>query len=182
MNTKNILFICGGAFDGLEKTVARRVGKQQLGFNAPALNMSKKSVGELLDMTDPRDLLEYGLIPELVGRLPVVSSLHELSREALLRILKEPKNALTRQYEKLFQMEKVKLEFTPEALDAIVELAEKRKTGARALRSILEEAMLDVMYDIPSRKGISKCTITPEVIKEKKPPVLQMKKRQRKSA
>jgi ATP-dependent Clp protease ATP-binding subunit ClpX len=182
MNTKNILFICGGAFDGLEKGVARRVGKQQLGFNAPALNMSKKSVGELLDMTEPHDLLEYGLIPELVGRLPVVSSLHELSKEALLRILKEPRNALTRQYQKLFQMEKVKLEFQPEALDAIVELAENRKTGARALRSILEEAMLDVMYDIPSRKGISKCIITPEVINEKKPPVLQMKKRQRKSA
>jgi ATP-dependent Clp protease ATP-binding subunit ClpX len=182
MNTKNILFICGGAFDGLEKRIARRVGKQQLGFNAPASSLSKKSVGELLDMTEPQDLLEYGLIPELVGRLPVVSSLHELSKEALLRILQEPTNALTRQYQKLFQMEKVELEFQPEALVAVVELAEKRRTGARALRSILEEAMLDVMYEIPSRKGVSKCVITPEVIREKKPPVLEARRRRRKSA
>jgi ATP-dependent Clp protease ATP-binding subunit ClpX len=182
MNTKNILFVCGGAFGGLEKIVARRVGKQQVGFNAPASNLSGRPIGELLDMSEPDDLLEYGLIPELVGRLPIVSSLHELPKEALLRILCEPKNALTKQYERLFKMEKVKLEFTPEALDAVVELAEKRKTGARALRSILEEAMLDVMYDIPSRRGVAKCIITPEVITDKKPPELQLKKRQRKSA
>jgi ATP-dependent Clp protease ATP-binding subunit ClpX len=182
MNTKNILFICGGAFDGLEKVVARRVGRQQLGFSAPVSNLSSKSIGEILDLTEPMDLLQYGLIPELVGRLPVVSALHELSKEALLRILCEPKNALTRQYQRLFQMEKVKLEFTSEALEAIVELAEKRQTGARALRSVLEDAMLDIMYDIPSRKGIAKCIITPEVIREGKPPELQMKKRQRKSA
>ena len=182
MNTKNILFICGGAFDGLEKITARRAGKKQLGFNAPASNLSKKTIGELLEVTQPQDLLEFGLIPELVGRLPVISALHELPKEALLKILTDPKNALTKQYQMLFKMEKIKLEFTPEALDAIVELAVKRKTGARALRSILEKAMLDVMYDIPSRKGISKCTIIPEVITDKKSPVLESRKRQRKSA
>jgi ATP-dependent Clp protease ATP-binding subunit ClpX len=182
MNTKNILFICGGAFDGLEKSIARRLGKQQLGFNASTEAISRKSIGELLESTEPQDLLDYGLIPELVGRMPVLSALHELSQEALLRILTEPKNALVKQYQKLFQMEKIKLEFEPESLNAIVELAEKRKTGARALRSILEDAMLDIMYDIPSQKGVKKCTITKDVIKEHKPPVLEMRKRQRKSA
>jgi len=182
VDTRNILFICGGAFDGLEKIVARRAGKKHLGFNAPSTNMLGKNIGELLDMTEPEDLLQFGLIPELVGRLPVVSALHELPREALLAILTQPKNALVKQYEKLFEMEHVKLEFAPEALEAIVTLAEKRKTGARALRSILEETMLDVMYDIPSRKGIGKCIITEEVVTEKKPPILEPKKRQRKSA
>jgi len=182
LHTNNILFICGGAFDGLEKVVARRAGKKQVGFNAPANLLSKKKIGEIFEMTEPDDLLEYGLIPELVGRLPVVSALHELSSEALLQILTKPKNALVKQYAKLFEMEDVALEFTPEALKAVVELAEKRKTGARALRSILEDTMLDIMYDIPSKKGVSKCVITPEVVTERKLPILESKKRQRKSA
>jgi ATP-dependent Clp protease ATP-binding subunit ClpX len=182
MNTRNILFICGGAFDGLEKIVARRAGKKQLGFNAPAENLSKKTIGELLDLTQPEDLLQYGLIPELIGRLPVVSALHELSTEALLAILTVPKNALTKQYQKLFEIEKIALEFTPEALEGIVRLAEKRKTGARALRSILEETMLDIMFEIPSKKGIAKCIITDEVVATGKQPIIELKKRQRKSA
>jgi ATP-dependent Clp protease ATP-binding subunit ClpX len=182
MNTGNILFICGGAFDGLEKIVARRAGKQQLGFRTLSTSLSGKSIGEILDLTEPDDLLQYGLIPELVGRLPVVTALHELSADALLRILTEPKNALTRQYKKLFDMEKIELEFAPEALDEIVKLAEKRKTGARALRSILEETMLDMMYDIPSRRGVVKCVITPEVVTENKPPIIETKKQRRKSA
>jgi ATP-dependent Clp protease ATP-binding subunit ClpX len=182
MNTRNILFICGGAFDGLEKIVARRAGKKQLGFNAPAESLLKKTIGELLDLTQPEDLLQYGLIPELIGRLPVVSALHELSTEALLAILTVPKNALTKQYQKLFEIEKIALEFTPESLEAIVRLAEKRKTGARALRSILEETMLDIMFEIPSKKGIAKCIITDEVVATGKQPIIELKKRQRKSA
>jgi ATP-dependent Clp protease ATP-binding subunit ClpX len=182
MNTRDVLFICGGAFDGLEKIVARRAGKKQLGFNAPATNISSNSIGEILNLTEPEDLLEYGLIPELVGRLPVVSALHELSEEALLNILTEPKNALTKQYAKLFQMEDIELEFNQDSLKAIVKHAQKRKTGARALRSVLEEKMLDIMYELPSKRSIGKCVITSEVINEKKPPILETRKRQRKSA
>lgn len=182
MNTKNILFICGGAFDGLEKIVARRIGKQQLGFSSKKTVLARQTIGEILERTEPQDILEYGLIPELVGRLPVVSTLHELSKEALKQILLEPRNALTKQYQKLFDMENVKLEFTDDALDAIVEIAEKRKTGARALRSVLEDAMLDVMYDVPSKKNVAKCTITAESVRDKKSPILETKGSRRKSA
>ncbi len=182
MNTKNILFICGGAFDGLEKIVRRRIGKQQIGFTGEALSISSKTIGEILEHTEPEDILEFGLIPELVGRLPVVSTLHELSREALRDILVKPRNALTKQYQRLFGMEHIELEFQDDALDAVVELAVKRKTGARALRSILEEAMLDLMFQVPSEKDVSKVTITADVIKSKKPPIIENQKRRRKSA
>ena len=164
INTRNILFICGGAFDGLQDVVLRRIGKKTLGFGAEKVSVDAKKTGEVLEHTQPEDLLSYGLIPELVGRLPVICTMHELSAEALRTILTEPKNAVIKQYVKLFKMDGVELEFEEGALTAIVEKARKRKTGARALRSILEENMLDIMYDLPSRENIVKCIITEDVI------------------
>src|SRR5438876_906114 len=164
VNTKDILFVCGGAFEGLEKIVERRVGQKMLGFGADIKSRKEKDIGQLVAMVEPEDLLRYGLIPELVGRLPVVGVLDSLDEDSLVRILTEPKNAITRQYQKFFDMEGVKLDFTEDALRAIAQLAIKRGTGARGLRAVIEDAMLDVMYDIPSRADVIGCTISKECV------------------
>jgi ATP-dependent Clp protease ATP-binding subunit ClpX len=172
VNTKEILFICGGAFEGLDRIVESRVGKKTLGFGADIKSKSERKVGELLAQTEPEDLLRYGLIPELVGRLPVVASLDQLDESALVQILTGPKNAIIRQYQRFFEMEGVKLEFTPDALQLIARLAMKRGTGARGLRAVLEDAMLNIMYDIPSRMEVVGCLISREVIEKGAPPLL----------
>jgi ATP-dependent Clp protease ATP-binding subunit ClpX len=176
LNTKNILFICGGGFDGLEKIVQSRVSQKVMGFGASISSRHKKEKGEILKLVESEDMVKYGMIPELVGRLPVICSLDELDSDQLLQILTEPKNALIRQYQKLFQMEGVKLEFANEALKAVVKIAQKRGTGARALRSVIEEAMLNIMYELPSRKDVDGCNITEETIISKAPPVYRNKK------
>lgn len=170
INTKNILFVCGGAFDGLEQIVANRIGKQGMGFGADLHNKKLKNISELLKNTQPEDLLQFGLIPELIGRLPIDCIFEELSEDALYSILIEPKNALTKQYKKLFELDDVELEFTEEALKLIVSISMKRKTGARALRAIIEEIMLDIMFYLPGLKDVKKCVITEEVISKKKEP------------
>jgi ATP-dependent Clp protease ATP-binding subunit ClpX len=176
INTKNILFICGGAFEGLEDIIARRVGKKAIGFNAEAQALNRLSKGELYAMVEPEDLLEYGLIPELIGRLPVVSSLHELDAAALKSILTKPKNALVKQYQKLLELDNINLTFKDQALDAIVEMARKRNTGARALRAIIEEVMLDIMYKLPSLPSVESCTISKNTVLKKEEPLLTFKK------
>ncbi len=176
INTKNILFVCGGAFEGLEDIIARRVGKKAMGFNAEARSINKLSRSDLYSMVEPEDLLEYGLIPELIGRLPVVSSLKELDEVALKSILTEPKNALVKQYKKLLEIDNINLEFKDPALHAIVEKAKKRNTGARALRAIMEEVMLDIMYKLPSLAGVQSCTISKETVVGKKEPLLTFRK------
>ncbi|UCG61797.1 MAG: ATP-dependent Clp protease ATP-binding subunit ClpX [Candidatus Zixiibacteriota bacterium] len=171
INTTNILFICGGAFDGLEKIIARRVGKKTVGFEAETIHINEHSE-EIFEHVMPADLMNYGLIPELVGRIPVTAALHALDEEALLSILTEPKNALTKQYTRLLQMEGVTLRFEPKALKAAVRIAQERKTGARALRSIFERAMLDVMYDIPSMNDVAEVVVTERTItKGEKPKI-----------
>jgi ATP-dependent Clp protease ATP-binding subunit ClpX len=174
IDTRNILFICGGAFDGLEKIVARRIGKKVVGFKAESRTVSA-GIGELMTKVEDEDFLEYGLIPEIIGRLPVVCSLHDLDRHALLKILTEPKNALVKQYQRYFELEGIELEFGPDALEAIIDLALKRKTGARALRSILESAMTEIMYEIPSLPDIKRCVVTSEVIEKGARPELLRK-------
>jgi len=164
INTKNILFICGGAFVDLAEIVQRRVGKNPIGFSAEIVNKKEYDEDLLLAQVEPDDLRKYGLIPELIGRIPVVASLHTLGKEALLKILVEPKNAIIKQYKKLFAMEGVSLEFDPAALDYVVEEAVQRQTGARALRSILETHMLEIMYSLPSRDDIVRCYITRETL------------------
>lgn len=164
VDTTNILFICGGAFAGLENIIGQRLGKKSMGFGAEVRGKKDFKLGELLGQVGPADLLKYGLIPEFIGRLPVVATLEELDEEALISILKEPKNALIKQYQKLFEMEKVTLRFTDGALVAIAREALKRKTGARGLRSILENAMLEIMYDIPSQDRVKEVVINEEVI------------------
>jgi len=173
IDTSKILFICGGAFDGLNKIIARRVGKKQLGFNIEHSNVDVDDIGGIFKHVEPVDLLEYGLIPELIGRLPIIATLHELSDEAMLKILTEPKNALVKQYQKIFEMEEIELEFTPEALDEIVILARKKKTGARALRSIMENALLDIMFEAPSYRNVKKITITDKTIKDNAAPIIE---------
>ncbi len=169
VNTKNILFILGGAFDGIDKIVAARINKNKMGFARDVKD--KKEDEELLKFIQPEDLLKYGLIPELIGRIPVVAPLHQLSEEAMRSILTDPKNAILKQYKKLFLMEGVELEFDKFALDAIVEKAMIKKTGARALRSIVEEFMLDIMYELPNRKDVEKCIITKDVLEKGKEPI-----------
>jgi ATP-dependent Clp protease ATP-binding subunit ClpX len=159
IDTTNILFICGGAFDGLEKVIRNRSEKSGIGFGAEVVSPSDRSVGELLRDVEPEDLIKFGLIPELVGRLPVVATLDELSEEALVQILVEPKNALIKQFQRLLRMEAVELEVRPDALAAIARRALKRRTGARGLRSIVEGALLDVMYDLPSQKNVVKVVL-----------------------
>jgi ATP-dependent Clp protease ATP-binding subunit ClpX len=172
INTTNILFICGGAFVGLEKIIQERMGKKVVGFGTePAMTDSKK-IGDTLKTLQPQDLIKYGLIPEFVGRLPVVATLDELGEGALIRILTEPRNALVKQYQRLFSFDNVKLKFTEKACSSIAREAVKRKTGARGLRAILEEVMLDVMYEIPSRTDVKECVITEEVITRKEKPIL----------
>ena len=172
VNTKDILFICGGAFEGLDKIIEKRVGLKTMGFGATIHSKQERTTGELLAQVEPEDLLKYGLIPELVGRLPVIGTLDSLDEAALISILTEPKNALTKQYQKFFDMEGVKLDFTEEALATISRIAMKRGTGARGLRAVLEESMLDVMYDIPSRLDVIGCTISNEVVLGQAPPLL----------
>jgi ATP-dependent Clp protease ATP-binding subunit ClpX len=159
IDTTNILFICGGAFDGLEKVIRSRSEKSGIGFGAEVLSPTDRSVGELLRDVEPEDLIKFGLIPELVGRLPVVATLDELSEEALVEILVEPKNALIKQFQRLLRMEGVELEVRPDALAAIARKALKRRTGARGLRSIVEGALLDVMFDLPNRKNVVKVVL-----------------------
>ncbi|MFU8926796.1 ATP-dependent protease ATP-binding subunit ClpX [Acinetobacter puyangensis] len=173
VDTSNILFICGGAFSGLEKIVQQRHEKGGIGFTAEVKNKDEaKKLGELFREVEPGDLIKFGLIPEFIGRLPVIATLEELDEEALVQILTEPKNALTRQYQYLFEMEDVDLVFEPEALRAVAKKALERKTGARGLRSILENILLDTMYDLPSKKDIGQVTITEKVITEHAAPLL----------
>jgi len=172
VDTTNILFICGGAFVDLEDIIARRVGFNTLGFGAEIKSKKQKRIGELLSQVQPEDLLKFGLIPEFVGRLPVIATLNELNPDDLIRILVEPKDAITRQYKKLFEIENVKLKFTEGALKAIAQLAVERKSGARGLRAILEETMLDIMYEIPSRHDILECLISEDVVLKKEKPLL----------
>ena len=164
IDTTNILFICGGAFVGLEKVVKRRTGTKSMGFGARVVSDPKKNVGEILSTVQPEDLLRFGLIPELVGRLPVIATMDELAEADLIRILREPKNALIKQYQRLFELDNIKLRFTEGALTAIAREALKRKAGARGLRSVMEEAMLDVMFELPSDPDALECVISEEVI------------------
>jgi ATP-dependent Clp protease ATP-binding subunit ClpX len=170
IDTTNILFICGGAFVGLESIVERRTAKKPMGFAADIVSRTERNLGKLLELSQPEDLIKFGLIPEFVGRLPVLATLHELSEDALVQILTRPKNALVRQYQRLFDFENVKLEFTEEALHAIALQAIERKAGARGLRSIIEHIMLDVMYEIPSQTNIKKCIVNEDVVHGKVPP------------
>ncbi len=172
VNTTNILFICGGAFVGLDDVIKQRIGKKTLGFGAGVAGDKDKKIGDLLSLVEPEDLIKYGLIPEFVGRLPVVAALDELDEAALVKILTEPKNALIKQYQKLLSFDNVRLKFTESALKAIARKATQRKTGARGLRAILEEVMLDVMYEIPSQKGIKECVINDDTVTRKEKPLL----------
>jgi ATP-dependent Clp protease ATP-binding subunit ClpX len=171
INTRDILFICGGAFEGLETIIQRRIGRNPVGFGSDMLHPGGEESDSQLLHVEPEDLLRFGLIPELIGRLPVISALHPLSREGLRTILTQPKNALVKQYQKLFEMEGVELAFDHDALDAVVEQAMKRGTGARGLRSILERAMLEIMYALPSKQDVSRCFITSDTIETGAEPV-----------
>ena len=172
VDTSNVLFLCGGAFVGLDKIIEARVGRSGMGFGAEIKRREERRVGDLLTMIQPEDLLKYGLIPEFVGRLPVIATLHDLDEAALVRILREPKNAIIKQYQKYFDLEKVRLKFTDDAVAAISREALKRGTGARGLRAILEEVMLEIMYDLPSIEGLKECIITREVILNHERPLL----------
>ncbi|MCY4073875.1 MAG: ATP-dependent Clp protease ATP-binding subunit ClpX [Acidobacteria bacterium] len=172
IDTTNVLFICGGAFVGLDKLIQRRRGKRTLGFRADIRSSKHYGRGSWLQHVEPEDLIAYGLIPEFVGRLPVQGTLHELDKAALIQILTGPRNAITRQYQKLFEYENVKLRFTDEALDAIAESTLKRKIGARGLRMIIEDLMLDIMYTLPGRKKVTECVITREAVLAKDKPTI----------
>lgn len=172
IDTTNILFICGGAFIGLEKIVEQRIGKKVMGFGGYMENRKKERMGELLSQVIPDDLLKYGLIPEFVGRLPIIAPLEPLEKNDLIRILVEPKNALTKQYKKFFELEGIKLKFTDEAIEAIADIALKRETGARGLRAVIEDVMLNIMYEIPSKSNVKECIITKEVVLNKIDPTL----------
>ncbi|MDP1804870.1 MAG: ATP-dependent Clp protease ATP-binding subunit ClpX, partial [Acidimicrobiales bacterium] len=172
IDTTNILFICGGAFAGLEKIIEGRIGSKGVGFGADLRRRDERDVGAVLSKVLPEDLLKFGLIPEFVGRLPVIGAVSNLDQEALVRILMEPKNALVKQYHRIFELDDVELEFSPDALEAISEQALLRGTGARGLRAILEEVLLNVMYDLPSRQDIGKCVIDRSVVMQKVNPTL----------
>ena len=172
INTKNILFICGGAFDGLEKIIERRVEQKSIGFDAPVFSKKEKDVGELFRQVQPQDLLKFGIIPELVGRLPVIASLNNLTRDDLVRILTEPKNALVKQYRKLMEYDGVELEFQPEALEAVADLAIQRNIGARGLRAVTENLLTGIMYDIPSDRTTEKVIITKACVEGTEEPVV----------
>ena len=175
IDTTNVLFICGGAFNGIEDIISRRTGKKTMGFGADIQTNIEKDIGSILKNILPEDLQKFGLIPEFVGRVPVIVTLHQLEEEALIRILTEPRNALTRQYKKLFEMDGVELEFDHEALVSVAKEAMTRKTGARGLRAILENVMLNIMYDIPGRADIQKCIITKDVVAKQLPPVMLLR-------
>jgi ATP-dependent Clp protease ATP-binding subunit ClpX len=172
IDTTNVLFICGGAFAGLEKIIESRIGKKAIGFNAVVKGKRDVDTTDVFADVMPEDLLKFGMIPEFIGRLPVISSVHNLDREALIRILTEPRNALVRQYKKLFELDGVELEFADDAMEAIADQAILRGTGARGLRAIMEEVLLSVMYDIPSRKDVARCVITKETVADKVLPTL----------
>ena len=181
IDTTNILFICGGAFVGLDKVIERRVGKKTLGFRTdaksqPAAATAPRDKTNLLGQIQPTDLIKYGLIPEFVGRLPVVATLHDLDKAALVEILTQPKNAITRQYQRLFEYENVKLRFTDDALEAIAELTIQRKIGARGLRMIIEDLMLELMYNLPSMKKVRECVVTREVVLDREKPATLIEK------
>ncbi len=181
VDTTNILFICGGAFHGIEQVIGRRTGEKGLGFGAKIDSRDDKSVGELLQLIEPEDLMKFGMIPEFIGRLPVLATLTDLKEDDLVTILTEPKNALVKQYQKLFEMEKVKLSFTREALRAVAKEALRRHSGARGLRAIMEDAMLDIMYDVPFREGVKECRISDGVVLKKELPQVLYEK-EKKSA
>jgi len=174
INTTNILFICGGAFDGLEKVVEQRLGRRAIGFGAPHTKIERKAVSETLKHMQPQDLLKYGFIPEFIGRLPIIVTLHHLDQQDIVRILTEPKNALVKQYQKFFTLDNVELVFQKGSLDAIAELALLRGTGARALKSIIEEALLNSMFEIPSRPEIKRCLISERSIREALEPEFEL--------
>jgi len=176
MDTTNILFICGGAFVGLEGLIEQRIGKKSMGFKADVKVKSQRNVQDVLEQVQPGDLIKYGLIPEFVGRLPVIGVLGDLDKDALVKILTEPRNALSKQYQKIFEYENVTLTFTRDALEAIAEQSLLRKIGARGLRLILEDLMLDLMYQLPSRSDITECVITKEVVENKTAPIILMEK------
>jgi ATP-dependent Clp protease ATP-binding subunit ClpX len=172
VDTSNILFIVGGAFDGLEKVIQNRTEESGIGFGASVRSKDEQAAGELFQLVEPSDIIKFGLIPELIGRLPVIAALEELDEDALMQILTQPKNALIKQYQHLFHMEGVELEVTEDALSAIAKRAIERKTGARGLRSIVENSLLDVMFDLPSQPEVSKVTLTKEAVEGTAKPVL----------
>jgi len=172
VDTTNILFICGGTFTGLEKIIQRRLGPKLMGFGAKIVQEKDRTISETLKMVQPEDLIKYGMIPEFLGRLPVIATLHELNEDSLIRILKEPKNALIKQYQKLFEMEGVNLRFTDSALSAVSREAIKRKSGARGLRAIMESCMLDIMYELPSLENVKECVVSEDVVLNKEDPIL----------
>jgi ATP-dependent Clp protease ATP-binding subunit ClpX len=176
VDTTNILFICGGAFCGLEGVIERRVGEKRLGFGSDVLSRQERNIGELLALVEPDDLLKFGMIPEFVGRLPVITTLEELDEASLVDILTKPRNALVKQYKKLLEMDGVTLKFTDGALRAIARAAMKNKAGARGLRAILENAMLDIMYDVPSRRNVREIVISEDTIDKKEPPIIVLAK------
>jgi ATP-dependent Clp protease ATP-binding subunit ClpX len=171
INTKNVLFICGGAFEGLDKIIQKRLGEKVLGFNAKIVGKKERQVGEVLALVEPEDLLKFGLIPELIGRLPCLCSLDQLDEKALIEVLTTPKNALCKQYQALFELEGVSLEFTPDSLTAIAAAAAKRGAGARGLRAIIEKSMLDVMFNLPSQPDLKGCCVTSDVVIGKSEPI-----------
>jgi ATP-dependent Clp protease ATP-binding subunit ClpX len=172
IDTSNILFVCGGSFGELDKVIERRLGNKGVGFGAAVTSNSEKDTGETFEQVLPEDLMEYGLIPEFIGRLPVVAAIHQLTREDLIRILTEPRNALTRQFERFFQFDDIELVFAEESLGAIADKALERETGARGLRSILEDTLLDVQFELPSRRDVVKCVVTKETIERGLKPTL----------
>ncbi len=182
INTRNILFICGGAFDDLDQIIERRTAEGTIGFGGVSKHSASRNTSELLARVEPDDLLQYGLIPEIIGRLPVIATLGELDADALMEILLKPKNALVKQYQRLLEMENVKLTFTDESLQAVVNEAMDKKTGARSLRSILEEVMLDVMFNAPTQEDLSEVIVTGETVTDKSPPVYVQGKESKKSA
>ena len=178
IDTTHILFICGGAFHGLESIIERRVRSKTMGFGADIASRVDRKIGETLQLVEPEDLLKYGLIPEFIGRLPVLATLEDLTEEDLVKILTEPKNALTRQYQRLFEMDDVSLRFSGDALQMVAHEALKKGTGARGLRAILEQRMLDIMYTIPTLTDVKECVINRDVIQKKADPILVFEKQQ----
>jgi ATP-dependent Clp protease ATP-binding subunit ClpX len=181
IDTSNILFICGGTFTGLEQIIQRRLGSKVMGFGAKIIKQEEKNIGKILEMVRPEDLIKYGLIPEFLGRLPVIATLGELNVSALIRILKEPKNALIKQFKKLMEIEGVNLRLTDSALTAIAEEAMKRKSGARGLRAIMEKCMIDVMYEIPSMENVKECVIGEDTVINQEDPILLFEQPQKKA-
>lgn len=172
VDTSNILFICGGTFTGLEKVIERRITQKTMGFGAKIVNKKDKNIGDLLEQLKPEDLIKFGLIPEFLGRLPIITSIGELNEKSLVKILTEPKNAIVKQYQELFKIEGVDLQFTDEALVAMAKEAVQRKSGARGLRAIMEETMLDIMYELPSKENVRECVVGEEVVLRKEDPIL----------